>query len=90
MQETSAVLLPGSSDELARTESFLDKRQAVGAKALRLEHAWHMKGKACVLGVQCGAMQSEKAAGGQIVYNLESHVRTSSFTLSEMGANEGC
>lgn len=52
MQETSAVLLPGSSDELARTESFLDERQAVGEKALRLEHARHVKGKACVLGVQ--------------------------------------
>lgn len=71
MQETSAILLLGSSDELARTESFLDMRQAVGAKALRLEHAWHGKGKACVVGVQGTKqgieMRSEKAAGGQIV-----------------------
>lgn len=69
------------------------KRQAVGAKALRLEHACMLKEKHVCLesseAVQGLAMRSEKATGGQIVYNLESHVRTSSFTLSEMGANGG-
>ena len=54
--------------------------KAAGAKALRLEHGWQVKGKACVVGVhEAGkgvGMRLEKAGGGQIAQDLEGHQRT--------------
>lgn len=75
MQETSGLLCLGNSNERA-----FQTEKAAGAKALRLEHGWQVKGKVCVVGVheagQGVEMRLEKAAGGQIAQDLEGHQRT--------------